>query len=114
MVFRFDKGNENQTGFTLITANVTVCLLFTICSHYSSLRASNTICIQIAAYFPKFSLLCQAHCFSQLSIHRGKDLVHQDAALAALVAAGVPTLPEVDLAVAAKSTDEATVDLDLP
>ena len=61
-----------------------------------------------------FHLLCQAHCFSQLSIHRGKDLVHQDAALAALVAAGVPTLPEVDLAVAAKSTDEATVDLDLP
>ena len=46
--------------------------------------------------------------------HRGKDLVHQDAALAALVAVGAPTLPEVALVAAAKTIVEATVDLDLP
>ena len=67
-----------------------------------------------AAYLLWISLLSKAECFIQLTIHRGKGLVRPDAALAALVAADVPTPPEVALVVAAKTIVEVIADLDLP
>ena len=63
---------------------------------------------------PKTPFLCQAAYFSQLTLDRGKDPVHQGAALAAHVAVDVPILPEVGLVAAAKTIVGATVDLDLP